>query len=129
MIQITKLQKQELDAVGLLKYRKTGMNPQDPNFVVINKEHVGRNKHYYVTETTEILAYLERYERLNLQKIRPNQLKQLIKEGLVNEELNVQHPGEYKPAATVWIDSQGQIRCKKIAAYLLAVGIWKQNRK
>ena len=81
MILITKNERKALDEVGLLKYKRTGFNPQDQNFQVVNREHVGRDKSIYVTEEPEIMAFLGHYENLNLQKISESQVKQVIAGG------------------------------------------------
>ena len=125
MILISRREKDDLDRVGLLKYKKDGLNPQEPNFRVVNKLHSGRSKHYYVVEEPEILAFLQMYDTLNLQKIRKDQLEILKTKGLVAES-NIQNPDEYKPKATVYISSDGQIRCKKISSYMFALNIWKK---
>lgn len=128
MIQISRLQRKKLDEVGLINYKKVGLHPQDPNLVVVNKEHLSRDKTYYVVETKEILLFLQMYDGLDLQRIRPDQLQILLDANLVNEE-KIQRPGEYKPGATVFQDDGGQYRCKKITNYMLALGLWKNAKK
>lgn len=127
MILVTRQEKETLDKVGLLRYRRTGLNPQEPNFRVVNKDHSSRSKHYYVVEEPEILAFLHMYDGLNLQKIRKDQLEILKSKGLVSED-NIQHPNEYKVKATVYVDPEGQIRCKKISSYMFALNIWKNKK-
>ena len=124
MILIPRNDKERLDKVGLLKYKKIGPNPQDPNFVVINKEHMSRNKRYYVVETPEIMAFLQKYEGLNLQKIKKSQLDNLIEKKYVSPE-QIQHPNEYRPNAIVFIADDGVIRIKKIARIMIELGYWK----
>lgn len=129
MIKISRSEKDALEAVGLLKFkRKTNYSYEDANFAIVNKTHKGKNKHYYVVELPEILLFLGRFESLNLQKIREDQLQILIQNNLITEN-NIQHAGEYKPEATVFIDSVGQIRCKKITEYMIAMNIWRKNNK
>ena len=127
MIQISRFQRDELDRVGLLKYKRTGYNAQDQNFVVVNREHVGRNKTYYVVETPEVLLFLQQYDTLNLQRLRPDQLQRLKDDKLVKES-QIQYPGEYKPAAFVFVNDAKEIRMKKIATLMIHLGIWKSNK-
>ena len=87
MILITKNERKALDEVGLLKYKRTGYNPQDQNFQVVNREHCGRDKSIYVTEEPEIMAFLGRYENLNLQKINESQVNQLKTGRFLNETI------------------------------------------
>lgn len=131
MIAISNPQRKELEAVGLLRHRETRSNPpQDPNFVVVNKEHRGKNKKTYVVEEFDVLVFLEKYDHpllmKSLQKIRRDQLQTLKDKGLVSEK-NIQNSGEYNPGASVFISENGQIRCKKATNYMLALGIWKSN--
>ena len=123
MISVSKAQRDELDRFGLLKYKKTGYKAQDPNFVVTNRGHVGRSKHYYVTEEFEIMAFLQQFEKLNLQKITKNQLNTLKDKGLVKDN-NIQMPHTYQPQATVYIASDGTIYCKKISQYMKTLNLW-----
>ena len=127
MILITKNEKKALDEVGLLRYKRTGFNPQDQNFQVVNREHVGRDKSIYVTEEPEIMAFLGRYENLNLQRINNGQVKQLISSGYLTEN-NMQKWGTYVPNAIAFEDRDGQWRCKKITKIMLYLGIWKTNK-
>ena len=128
MILISRSDRERLDNVGLLKYKKIGPNPQDPNFVVINKEHMSRNKRYYVVETPEIMAFLQKYDNLNLQKIKQNQLDGLLEKKMVSVD-QIQHPGEYKPNAIVFVSDEGIIRIKKIARSRIELGYWKTRAK
>ena len=127
MILITKNERKALDEVGLLKYKKIGYNRQDQNFQVVNREHVGRDKSIYVTEEPEIMAFLGRYENLNLQRINNGQVKQLISSGYLTEN-NMQKWGTYVPNAIAFEDRDGQWRCKKITKIMLYLGIWKTNK-
>lgn len=131
MLRISKTQRNELERVGLIKYKRTGFHPQDPNLVITNREHVGKNaKTYYIVEEPEILIYLQRYDELNtpLQKIRPDQVNALLETGVINEDM-IQKPKEYKPKAVVFLDDEGQYRCKKVTAIMVALGYWKTNKK
>ena len=127
MILITKNEGKALDEVGLLKYKKTGYNPQDQNFQVVNREHCGRDKSIYVTEEPEIMAFLGHYENLNLQKINESQVNQLRTGGFLNEN-NSQKWGTYVPNAIAFEDREGQWRVKKITKLLLFLGIWKSSK-
>ena len=129
MIRVSKTIRQELEEVGLIRYRKEGVRASDANLVVANREHVGKNaKSYYVVEEPEILLFLQRYETLNLQKLRPDQVQMLKEKGIINEE-NIQYPREYKPSAIAFVDDRGQYRCKRIASIMLALGYWKAKKK
>ena len=127
MILITKSERKALDSVGLLKYKKTGFNPQDQNFQVVNREHCGRDKSIYVTEEPEIMAFLGRYENLNLQRVNDGQVKQLVSNGFLNDN-NMQKWGTYVPNAIAFEDREGQWRVKKITKLMLFLGIWKSNK-
>ena len=127
MILITKSERQALDNVGLLKYKKTGYNPQDQNFQVVNREHCGRDKSIYVTEEPEIMAFLGRYENLNLQRVNDGQVKQLVSGGFLNDN-NMQKWGTYVPNAIAFEDREGQWRIKKVTKLMLFLGIWKSNK-
>ena len=48
MIRISRTEKEELDRLGLLRYKKNGFDPVEQNFVVANRTHKSRNKTYYV---------------------------------------------------------------------------------
>lgn len=127
MILITKSERQALDNVGLLKYKRTGYNPQDQNFQVVNREHCGRDKSIYVTEEPEIMTFLGRYENLNLQRVNDGQVKQLISNGFLNDN-NMQKWGTYVPNAIAFEDREGQWRIKKVTKLMLHLGIWKSNK-
>ena len=128
MILITKYERAALDKVGLLKYKKTGINAQDQNFVVVNKEHMSRDKSYYVVESPEVMLFLGHYENLNLQKIRKDQLKTLQDKNMLHEG-NMQKWGTYVPNAIAFEDAYGQWRIKRITNLMLALNIWKSNKK
>ena len=128
MILITKDERAALDKVGLLKYKKTGINAQDQNFVVVNKEHMSRDKSYYVVESPEVMLFLGHYENLNLQKIRKDQLKTLQDKNMLHEG-NMQKWGTYVPNAIAFEDAYGQWRIKRITSLMLSLGIWKSNKK
>ena len=128
MILITKDERAALDNVGLLKYKKTGINAQDQNFVVVNKEHMSRDKSYYVVESPEVMLFLGHYENLNLQKIRKDQLKTLQDKKMLHEG-NMQKWGTYVPNAIAFEDAYGQWRIKRITNLMLTLGIWKSNKK
>lgn len=128
MILITKDQRAALDKVGLLKYKRIGINAQDQNFVVVNKEHMSRDKSYYVVESPEVMLFLGRYENLNLQKIRNDQLKTLQDNNMLHNG-NMQKWGTYVPNALAFEDEEGQWRIKKVTNLMLALGIWKSNKK
>ena len=128
MILITKDERAALDNVGLLKYKKTGINAQDQNVVVVNKEHMSRDKSYYVVESPEVMLFLGHYENLNLQKIRKDQLKTLQDKNMLHEG-NMQKWGTYVPNAIAFEDAYGQWRIKRITNLMLTLGIWKSNKK
>ena len=128
MILITKDERAALDKVGLLKYKKTGINAQDQNFVVVNKEHMSRDKSYYVVESPEVMLFLGHYENLNLQKVRKDQLKTLQDKKMLHEG-NMQKWGTYVPNAIAFEDAYGQWRIKRITNLMLTLGIWKSNKK
>lgn len=127
MILINKRERQALDNVGLLKYKRVGYNAQDQNFQVVNKEHCGRDKSVYVAEEPEIMAFLGYYDNLNLQKINENQYKQLVTGGLLTSN-NSQKWGTYVPNAIAYEDREGQWRIKKVTKLMLFLGIWKNNK-
>lgn len=128
MIKISKEERNNLEKYGLLKHKRVGFHPQDPNFVVVNKEHVGRDKTTYVAEEPNIMVFLERYDGLNLQKIRKDQLDSLFEMGLVTES-DIQQPHTFNPKAFVYLDSTGQYRMKKITNLMIALGIWHSNSR
>ena len=128
MIRITKQQRIAMEKVGLLAQKRyvKGEGWVDSNFVIVNRQSSGARKHTYVTETPEILMYLQKYDGFNLQLIRPNQLKTLKSKGLITDDL-IQKPGEYKPGAIVFIDNSGQARMKKVTSLMIELGIWKSR--
>ncbi len=128
MIRVSKSVRNELERVGLLRFRKDGLSPVEPNLVVTNREHVGKNvKTYYVVEEPEILLYLQMYDTLNLQKIKPDQVQMLLNKGLITND-SIQLPREYKPNAVVFRDDAGQYRCKKVTNIMIALGYWKAKK-
>ena len=127
MILISKYERAELERVGLLKHKKTGRFPQDPNFQVVNKQHCSRDKSVYVAEEPDVLAFLGKWDYLNLQRISNSQKKQLIEGGFLNSN-NIQKWGEYVPNAIAYEDKDGQWRIKKITKLLLFLGIWKNKK-
>jgi hypothetical protein len=127
MILINKNERQALDRVGLLKYKRVGHNAQDQNFQVVNKEHCGRDKSVYVTEEPEIMAFLGHYDNLNLQKINETQYNQLKTGGFLSEE-NIQKWGTYVPNAIAYEDKNGEWRIKKVAKLMIFLNLWKTNK-
>ena len=128
MVLISREERKELEKFGLLKYKRVGFHPQDPNFVVVNKEHVGRDKTIYVAEEYDIMAFLQKYDGLNLQKIRKEQVQELKDMGLIKDE-NIQEPHTYKKGAFIYLDDFGQYRMKKITDLMIALGIWKAGKR
>ena len=129
MIRISKLERDALDAVGLIRYRKVknGKITDDATLKVCNREHVGKNvKTYYVTESFEVLAFLGKLEGLNLQKINSYQMRQLEKTGYVTEA-NKQYFGTYVPDAVVYQDENLEWWAKKNPKMLIDAGIWKER--
>lgn len=128
MILVTQSERKALELAGVLKPKKKlrGGGYQDSNFTVVNRSHKGKDKQTYVAETPDIMAFLGKFEELNLQKIRPEQLESLKISCGVNEA-KIQNWGEYNPSATVFFDQKGQIYCKKIAQYMFVLGIWKNK--
>lgn len=127
MIKVSKYERKELERVGLLKDRRVGLNPQDANYTVTNREHVGRDKTIYVAEEPEIMLFLGKYDDLNLQRISVNQYKKLVDKGILTDE-NTQKWSEYKVNAICFQDSYGVYRCKKISKIMLELGIWSNNK-
>ena len=130
MIRVSKLERDALDKVGLIQYRKVrnGHIINDSTLKVCNREHVGKNcKTYYVVASFEVLAFLGRMEGLNLQRISPYQLNTLEKAGYVNDK-NKQTWGTYVPEALVFQDMTGQWWVRKIASMLIETGIWTANK-
>ena len=103
------------------------MNPQDANYTVTNREHVGRDKTIYVAEEPEIMLFLGKYDDLNLQRISVNQYNKLVEKKILNDA-NTQRWGEYKVNAICFQDSYGVYRCKKISKIMLELGIWSNNK-
>lgn len=60
MIKVSKTEIENLRKAGLLKDKIThkGITSQEANYVVVNKEHIGRDKSYYVVEEYKIMRYL-----------------------------------------------------------------------
>lgn len=127
MIKVSKYERKELERVGLLKDRRVGLNPQDANYTVTNREHVGRDKTIYVAEEPEIMLFLGKYDDLNLQRISVNQYNKLVEKKILNDT-NTQRWGEYKVNAICFQDSYGVYRCKKISKIMLELGIWSNNK-
>ena len=127
MIKISKSERDNLKRVGLLKDRRIGMNGQDANYTVANREHVGRDKTIYVTEEPEIMLFLGHYENLNLQKINAKQYKQLIDKGILNGN-NIQYWGTFVPNAVAFEDATGGWRCKKVTKIMLELGLWSNSK-
>ena len=73
------------------------------------------------------MAFLGRYENLNLQRINDGQLNQLISANMLNDN-NMQKWGTYVPNAIAFEDRTGQWRIKKITKMMLYLGIWKSNK-
>lgn len=131
MIRITKQEREALDSVGLIRYRRQyGKNIlQDSNLVVTNREHIGKNsKTYYVVEEPAVMKFLGHYEGLNLQRINPEQYRTLEEKGLLDES-KVQHWGQYNPQAICYEDQFGERRIIKITQLMLALGLWKTSRQ
>ena len=127
MIKISKSERDNLKRVGLLKDRRIGMNGQDANYTVANREHVGRDKTIYVTEEPEIMLFLGHYENLNLQKINAKQYKQLVDKGILNGN-NTQYWGTFVPNAVAFEDATGGWRCKKVTKIMLELGLWSNSK-
>lgn len=128
MVRISKYEREQLDKFGLIKYRRTGMNPQDATIQVTNKEHVSRDKTYYVTEEPQIMKFLGKFENLNMQKINKTQLKSLMDANMATKD-NIQNAGEYKPEAFIYVKENGIILMDKVRKCMLFLGIWKQNNR
>lgn len=127
MIKISKSERDNLKRVGLLKDRRIGMNGQDANYTVANREHVGRDKTIYVTEEPEIMLFLGHYENMNLQKINAKQYKQLVDKGILNGN-NTQYWGTFVPNAVAFEDATGGWRCKKVTKIMLELGLWSNSK-
>lgn len=131
MIKINKDERIALEVAGLIKYRKVnnrGNVTQDANLVVCNREHIGKNsKTYYVVESFEVLAFLGKYDKINVQKITQAQFNSLKDKGYVTND-NVQTWRSYVPNALVYQDWNGQYYVRKIAKILLDAGIWSNSK-
>ena len=126
MIAVSKMERKMLESVGLLRDKKTGRNPEDANYVVINRSHKSRNKKCYVVEEQDTLLFLEKYDKLNLQKVSKAQIDKLKKEKLLKDS-QIQHSGEYVPGALAFQDRKGQWRIKKVTSFMIALSYWKPN--
>lgn len=127
MIRITKSERSELERVGLLRSRKIGLNAQDANFTVVNKEHCARDKSTYVVEDPEIMLFLGKYDNMNLQRISMNQYNKLTEKKILTKD-NIQHWGDYVHNAIAFQDAFGVWRCKKVSKIMLELGIWSNNK-
>lgn len=129
MFAISRQERAQLEAVGLLKHRRTGAFRQDANFTVTNREHCGRDKTTYVAEEPEICLFLGKYDLLAnpLQRLSPTQFKILTEKGYFNDK-NIQHWGQYVPNAIAFEDSFGNWRCKKVTKIMIELGIWSNNK-
>lgn len=128
MLLISRRDKDKLENLGLLKHKRTGINYQDANFQVANREHPGRSKTYYVVENKEILTALGKFEMCdNLQKITKDQLNQLKSASLISEE-EIQYDGEYVHKAAAYVAENGDVYIHKVAKFLLFLGIWKNGK-
>lgn len=60
MIKVSRTEIENLRKAGLLKEKIShkGIVKQEANYVVANREHIGRDKSYYVAEEYKILRYL-----------------------------------------------------------------------
>lgn len=131
MIRITKQERQALEKVGLVRYRKQyGYKIiQDSNLVVTNREHIGKNsKTYYIVEEPVVMRFLGYYDGLNMQKINESQYQLLLEKGLLNEN-KIQHWGEYKPGAICFENQYGERRIMKVTQLMLALNLWKTNKQ
>lgn len=128
MIQITKNERKQLESVGLFKHRRGGMNPQDSNFQVANKEHPSKAKTYYIAEEKDVMAFLEKWEHCNnIQKIAQYHLDQLLNKNVITEN-NIQRSGTYVPNALVYIAKNGDIYMERVTKLMLALGFWKAKK-
>ena len=73
------------------------------------------------------MAFLGKYDNLNLQRINESQLNQLISANMLNDN-NMQKWGTYVPNAIAFEDKEGQWRLKKITKLMLFLGIWKSSK-
>lgn len=131
MIRITKQERDLLDKVGLIRYRRQFGNKilQDSNLVITNREHIGKNsKTYYIVEEPAIMKFLGYYDGLNLQRINQNQYNLLVQKGLLSED-KIQHWGEYNPKAICYENQYGERRIMKVTQLMLALNLWKTNKQ
>ena len=130
MFPISKYERNKLDSVGLIQYRRVGRNPQDANITIANREHVSRDKTDYVvdTERHEIKKFLGYFEDCNMQKISNAQLKRLV-DGAKATDVNIQQDGEYKEKAFIYVRPDGTILMDKISEYMIFLNIWKNRKK
>lgn len=128
MIRISKYEREQLEKNGLVKYRQVGHNPQDANIQVTNREHMSRDKTYYITEEPRIMKFLGHFEGYNMQKISDMQLKKMMAGNIITND-NVQHSGEYKTGAVVYVKNDGTILMEKVSKFMIYLGIWKANHK
>lgn len=130
MFPISKYEREKLDSVGLIQYRRVGRNPQDANITVANREHVSRDKTLYVVDEPNhgIKKFLGYFEDCNMQKISNLQLKKLIEEKKATDD-NIQHDGEYKEKAFIYVRPDGTILMDKISEYMIFLNIWKNRKK
>ena len=126
MLSVGRRQIDALREVGLLKDKKTGLNVQDPNYTVLNKFHKARAKTYAVVETPEILAFLECWDRCNLQEITTRQFNQLVDERRLNES-DIQRSGEYVERALCFVSRDGRYFVQKVAKLLIPIGVWRSK--
>ena len=130
MIRITKQERQALESVGLIRYRRQYGRQivQDSNLVITNKDHVGKNcKTYYIVEEPNLMKFLGYYDNLNLQKITKEQFDTLVEKGLLKED-NIQHWGTFNPKAVCYEDQFGEYRINKNTQLMVALGLWKPNK-
>lgn len=130
MIRITKQERDALEKVGLIRFRKQYGNKivQDSNLVITNKDHVGKNsKTYYIVEEPTLMKFLGYYDGLNLQRINDSQFELLVEKGLLTED-KIQHWGEYKSNAVCYENQFGERRIVKVTQLMLALGLWKTNK-
>lgn len=117
-----------LESVGLLQFKQTGLNRQDPNFRVANKEHVGRAKTFYITETTAILRFLGCWESAHVYNITPTQLEDLKTAKLVTDS-TIQQYDTYNPIGNCFIDNDGKIYVAREYKILNFLDVWRKKAK
>ena len=128
MIPVGRNERKSLEEVGLWKYKRTGLNPQDPNFTIANREHPSRAKTFYIAEEQDVMKFLEKWELCNnLQKITSQQLERLKNERLISEE-KIQKSGTYVPNAFVYVAKNGDVYMEKIAKLMIGLGYWKTRK-